>query len=75
LALLWVAEDEAPWGEAAATQRMQHLGEMMVAASDGYKVETRQSAGSRAHMILRRLLGLPEKKRRRKSNVSAVTGR
>jgi hypothetical protein len=75
LRLLWVAEDAAPWGEAAMNLRMEYMSEMMVASSDGYAEESRRSAQARATMILRRLKGQPEPSGRKKSNVSAVTGR
>jgi len=44
LAELEIAEQLAPWGEAAANLRMEYLAAVIQAASEGYTKESRESA-------------------------------
>jgi len=61
---LHVAETEAPWGEAAATMRMQYAGFIQQAASDGYSIESRKTAHSMVTILWRKLFGVEPEKRK-----------
>jgi hypothetical protein len=75
LQVLQAAEDLAPWGEAAQTMRTEMLCETLIAIADGaFTLEARQSAHSRAAMIRKRLHGIFDDGRRKRPNVSAITG-
>jgi hypothetical protein len=55
---LWIAEDEAPWGEMAENQRMMYLAARADAASDGFTEQARRDAMNRAQAIWNRLFGV-----------------
>ena len=52
----------APWGEAAENLRMLYISKSLIAASDGYKMETRNRAEKDAQRIWNLLNG-PQPKR------------
>ena len=60
--LLAIAENEAPWGEAATNMRMEYIASMMQASSDGYEVEARKKAQSFAFSIWSKLMSFRHKK-------------
>jgi hypothetical protein len=63
LAELQIAEEAAPWGEAAANVRMLYLAARIQEASAGYTADSRKAAGRLAQRLLLKLLG-PQPPRR-----------
>ena len=57
LAELEVAENIAPWGEAAANLRMDYLAAIIIAAGQGHTKESREAAGRRADVLRLALFG------------------